>query len=364
MSEILKEKHVKFFRRCINMWPEAYEAHDSNKMAIVYFSLAGLDVLGALHKEKGDDGYEKYEIERREAIDWVYSHLVPSGSGFRGSFTYDLGTQDESGSYDPPNLAATGFALQILLTLRDESMKERLDKEKIMGFVKSCQQSDGQFCPIVDVDGQPFGDTDLRYCMIAATIRKILKYQSGGASDINIEMLSKFTLSTMGCDGGMASTALTLGESHAGLTFCGLNTLALLGKLDLEDKRWDDTVDWLVHRQISADMAVDSLDAGGFNGRENKRADTCYVFWVLGSLVVLGNKEVLIDVESAKVFLLDHMQDTLLGGFAKGHGETPDPYHSFLGLAALSILKAKGLQSVDVELVITKGAKEFYETAI
>lgn len=43
----------------------------------------------------------------------------------------------------------------------------------------------------------------------------------------------------------------------------------------------EDTVHWLVYRQ-----SVEEEEIGGFNGRVNKPADTCYSFWVGGALDV------------------------------------------------------------------------------
>lgn len=50
----------------------------------------------------------------------------------------------------------------------------------------------------------------------------------------------------------------------------------------LHTENTDDTVRWLVSRQINSD----NRDHGGFNGRVNKLADTCYSFWVGGALDV------------------------------------------------------------------------------
>lgn len=54
----------------------------------------------------------------------------------------------------------------------------------------------------------------------------------------------------------------------------------MLAALDSEDT--DNTIRWLVNRQIG----IDDNDYGGFNGRVNKLADTCYSFWVGGALDV------------------------------------------------------------------------------
>ena len=67
----------------------------------------------------------------------------------------------------------------------------------------------------------------------------------------------------------------------AGSTYCCIAALSLLGALDSENH--EDTIHWLVNRQISS--AEEDQD-GGFNGRVNKLADTCYAFWAGASLDV------------------------------------------------------------------------------
>ncbi len=113
----------------------------------------------------------------------------------------------------------------------------------------------------------------------------------------------------------------------AGYTYCAIAALSFLNRLPKTDSRAAQnasrhgltnlpaTIRWLVSRQISYEEEEDSDDedrpkppitklAGGdeeplvpglsledsqfvgFNGRCNKRADTCYVFWVTASLDV------------------------------------------------------------------------------
>lgn len=135
----------------------------------------------------------------------------------------------------------------------------------------------------------------------------------------------------------------------------------------------------------------------GFNGRWNKRADTCYCWWVGGTLKVCpfpllfrpsyftpfsprspslplpttthsplppqnqhnANKQLLghpslIDAAPSRAFLLDKTQH-IVGGFAKHPGGTPDPYHSYLGLAALATLGDHELGGFDAGLCAPEG---------
>ena len=48
----------------------------------------------------------------------------------------------------------------------------------------------------------------------------------------------------------------------------------------------DDRISSLPDLQPASSWPPDLLECAGFNGRPNKIADTCYCFWVMGSLAV------------------------------------------------------------------------------
>lgn len=66
-----KEKLIKFFMRSLYVIPAHYQGQDPNRLTLLYFTVSGLDILGALDK-----------IENPKAIiDWVYSlQVLPSSS--------------------------------------------------------------------------------------------------------------------------------------------------------------------------------------------------------------------------------------------------------------------------------------------
>lgn len=334
---LARDKHVAYFKRCLGILPTAFESEDSNTLAIAYFSLAGLGLLEAIEG-----------LDRNQYIDWIYTHLVETDQwcGFRGSSLYE-GTQ----LYDPPNIGATLFAIQSLLMLGDSL--EKINRSKVMSYLVACQREDGSFAPTVDLETKlPFGEEDSRYCMIAASIRRLIGPQK---DDINLDSLQRYVESTVGFDGGLSMGKLC--ESHAGLTYCGIDALSLIGRLQGD---WQSTVDFLVHRQVyytkqelESNEDADVDDIGGFNGRINKYADTCYAFWSISTLTLLGAQEY-IDAEAVAKFLLEGTQNALMGGFNKCVDEDgyPDPLHSFLGLATLSLLGKESLAKLDVETVI------------
>ncbi|ODQ80579.1 hypothetical protein BABINDRAFT_160841 [Babjeviella inositovora NRRL Y-12698] len=378
----LKEKHIKYFVHVLSLCPHQFQSEDSNKLAMVYFALTGLTLANP--SDNPLEPFIKTENERLGYVEFIYKHLVPSGEGFRGSMTMEL-PASEGSTYDPPNLPATYFALCCLLILKEDYTK-RLDRHKIMNYVRRCQVDEGYFRPTLDMHGSPFGDSDMRHCQIISSIRMMLGY-TGGENDIDCDALEAYILSTVSYDGGIGNGAGEyFTESHAGLAFCGLFTLKALGRLTGEDPRWNKTKRWLhmrqmdydssqIHRQVELDENEYAYeeDHGGFNGRENKYTDTCYAFWVLGCLRLLSNTgDLLIDERALAVYLLGQTQHQFLGGFGKTNEDMPDPLHSTLGLAALSHIQHSAaldglcveklhLGELDDTLVVDKQSKVFLD---
>ncbi|ANB12021.1 protein geranylgeranyltransferase type I subunit CDC43 [Sugiyamaella lignohabitans] len=345
--------------------PSAYTSYDSSHVSLVYFCIAGLKLLNALTEVIPN------ETDRSNWIEWVYLHLTPSGNGFRGSLSHDLQqstTLDGDNINDPAHLASTFFCLSILAILQDRSMTTRLDRVKILRYVKSCQRSTGQFSGLSHPSIGPVGDNDPRYTYVAAAIRRILKgdqlHETLKAEvDFNVKKASDFIKSTKSYDGGLGDKQGS--ESHAGLVFCGIAALDLMNTLNCKD--WVDTAVWLSKRQLSeftidhsysitADGDYDqhsrdndtrhgassfccwnSWEAGGFNGRLNKPADTCYAYWTCASLTVLNSAN-FVSSPAARTFLLENCMDPVLGGMVKVKGSYADPLHSYLGLAALAMI--------------------------
>lgn len=94
----------------------------------------------------------------------------------------------------------------------------------------------------------------------------------------------------------------------------------------------------------------------GMNGRINKPADTCYAWWSAASLHMLGHPT-MFDTAAAQKYLLEKTQHHVLGGFGKYPDDLPDLYHSYLGLAALSLVGSEEVKEVDAGMCISKEAK-------
>ena len=103
-----------------------------------------------------------------------------------------------------------------------------------------------------------------------------------------------------------------------GSTYCAVASLVLMGRMDSElgcdDEihSWgNELIQWCVLRQVK-----------GMQGRPNKRQDTCYSYWIGGTLRLLGYDH-LLDKEALTDFVLGCQSD--MGGFSKlEYGLYPD----------------------------------------
>jgi geranylgeranyl transferase type-1 subunit beta len=94
--------------------------------------------------------------------------------------------------------------------------------------------------------------------------------------------------------------------------------------LDADDWRKDLTR-WCVHRQL-----------GGMQGRPNKVEDTCYSYWIGGTLRLLGSSSfALLDHDALRSFVMSCQSG--MGGFSKAYNAFPDMLHSFYSLSYLNL---------------------------
>lgn len=168
--------------------------------------------------------------------------------------------------YDTGNLAMTYVALASLLILGDTL--ERVDREGIKNLVKLLAQQNGRFssfyrsfCNYLD------GESDMRFVYCACIVCDILK----DWTCLDKEKVKKFIHSCQTYDGGISQ--MPYQESHGGSTYCAVASLALMGNVEIIDKRR--LIKWCLERQVT-----------GFQGRANKDCDTCYSFWIGSALKV------------------------------------------------------------------------------
>ena len=168
-------------------------------------------------------------------------------------------------------------------------------------------------------------ENDLRFVYCACAISQILNDWTG----VDMDAAVKYIQSCRTWDG--AISLIPGQESHGGSTFCGIASLKLMGRLkevldDDDTFSWrNDLVQWCVSRQIE-----------GLQGRPNKLEDTCYSYWIGGTLQIL-NCDHLLEQELLREFVMDCQTD--MGGFSKLRDGSyyPDLLHSFYSLSWLSL---------------------------
>jgi geranylgeranyl transferase type-2 subunit beta len=326
-----RAEHVAFLRRYVDRdvmeLPRTFELWFTEhlKLSAAYWTVTALALLGRLEV-----------VARERLLDWVLRCQHPSG-GFGGDQGQD------------PHLLYTLSAVQILYLLGEE---QRLDRDLVLGYVMSLQQEDGSFA------GDDWGEIDTRFCLCAALTLALLGYplQPGVRDDttgsftasqrgpkkrsIRIDDLVDYVMRCENDDGGFG--VVPGAESHAGQIFCCVGTLALCGALQRLRDGGERLARWLAYRQ---------LRNGGFNGRPDKLPDVCYSWWVLASLKIIGRQH-WIDGEALERFIFAcharaDNENEYAGGIADRPGDEPDVFHTFFGLAGLSLLGKHDLAPID-----------------
>ncbi|KAH7729796.1 hypothetical protein AAVH_02270 [Aphelenchoides avenae] len=337
-GDFLVKKHLKLLQKCLASLPSAYAGLENNRLTLLFFIIGSLDLLGRLESLISED-------ERRKIIEWIYSLQLTRSSkcpaeacGFRGSTL--VAPVDEEGNtvasslvtlrsyYESAHVAQTYSALCCLLILRDDLT--RVDKPAVLSAVRACQMDDGSFCA--------FGhqtENDMRFVFCAVSISYIL----GDFSYIDVDKVCDFIRRSISYDGGIGQGPGL--ESHGGSTYCAIASLSLMGRL------WDGSV--LTKQQIERlkKWAMFKQDQG-FHGRTNKPDDSCYAFWIGGTLKML-NSDSLVDHTALRAFLIS-TQDDLIGGFSKYSDSTSDVLHTYFSIAALSIFNEPTLAPTYVPL--------------
>ena len=372
--EFVKGRHIAYFAQVLKKTttstsstgylPSAYSKLDTNRLTLVHFAVHALDVLGVW---ESSEIQLRYNLSIKSIREWIYRlYLCTTNEcGFQGG-TYVGGGSFErrscsggSGSgttieYQQSHIAMTYTALCTLQTLHLASMSSmsgkeeeedaggvqssrmfweqqdespRLDVQSILKTVSKLQRSDGSFqCTIAE------SESDMRFLYCACAIC----YMLNDFSYINIDRAVRYIQSCKSYDGAIA--LIPGQEGHGGSTFCATAALQLLNRLDIlletgdnDSICWkDQLVQWCVTRQ----------QQGGMQGRPNKAQDTCYSYWIGGTLTILGHDD-LLNHPALRSFIFQ-CQHTKLGGFSKVIGVYPDLLHSFYSLAWLSLSNNTG----------------------
>ncbi|GAB1520611.1 geranylgeranyl transferase type-1 subunit beta [Rhizoctonia solani] len=278
-------------------------------MAIAFYSLAAMDLYGVVTSKSS-------EKDRAEWTQWIWAQYTQTakGTGFRGGDSLVLPKPNPKASVQAlPSLIMTYAAILSLAILRDDFSK--LDKRALLGFVASCQNTDGSFSAI------PCDDVgDLRVVYTAFVICYLLD----DWTSIDASAALSFIHRCRSYEGGYGQSPGE--EAHGGTTYCALASLYLCPLVDgtgLDCKSKKTTIRWLSHHQTT-----------GFCGRTGKTPDSCYSFWCGASLKILEASDC-VDVEANAQFISQCQFQ--FGGIAKVPNERPDPLHSYLSLASLAL---------------------------
>ncbi|ODV94055.1 hypothetical protein PACTADRAFT_50946 [Pachysolen tannophilus NRRL Y-2460] len=279
------------------------------------------------------DQYEYWLTEhlRLNGTYWGLMSVVllktPDALDKEGIIRFVMECKHNDGGFGPfprhdAHLHSTLSAIQILKILNSLDLLTTDEINKTVNFITSLQLPDGSF------HGDRFGEVDTRFVYTAINCLKLLDKLSIKVIDKAVEFISK----CQNFDGGFGNCPG--GESHAAMIFVCVATLAICNRLDIIDK--PTLVQWLSERQVTN---------GGLNGRPEKLPDVCYSWWVLSSLSIL-NEAQLIDFEKLKNFIYK-AQDTINGGIADREGNEVDVFHTYFGLAGLSLMGFDNLLPID-----------------
>ncbi|KAG7580960.1 PFTB repeat [Arabidopsis suecica] len=233
----------------------------------------------------------------------------------------DAGSDLEVLGEPPSSRSAVSGVPTVRIEAPDSGISESpvLEKRDIAGL----QNEDGSF------SGDIWGKVDTRFSYIVICCLSILKC----LDKINVKKAVDYIVSCKNLDGGFGCTPGA--ESHAGQIFCCVGALAITGNLHHVDKDllgW-----WLCERQ--------DYESGGLNGRSEKLPDVCYSLWVLSSLIMIDRVHW---IEKAKLvkFILD-CQDMDNGGISDRPNYAVDIFHTYFGVAGLSLLEYPGVKTID-----------------
>ncbi|KAL2916148.1 geranylgeranyl transferase type-1 subunit beta [Polyrhizophydium stewartii] len=278
---------IKYFQRHLGVLPHDYTGIDTSRLTFAGFCIQALDLLGALETSST-------EAQRADWIEWTYAMQIHPSAKPQSTAAND---------YDGSHITMTYAALVVLLTLGDDL--SRVNKDAIVNFFASCDSP----------------ERDMRFVFCACAISFILADWRG----VDIPRAFDFIRKSKTYDHGFAQTPGQ--ESHGGSTFCALASLYLMGELrDGATVDFKRTRAWLINRQDS-----------GFHGRVNKPSDTCYAFWVGGSLEILGSHQAFVNVDSLNAFLAE--THSSYGGYSKHSDDYPDVMHSYMGFASRALCR-------------------------
>ncbi|KAF9568753.1 terpenoid cyclases/Protein prenyltransferase [Agrocybe pediades] len=317
LPRLARAGHASHCKRCLSGLPASQTDVDASRLALAFYCIGSLDLLGVLEEQIPAQDRDLWK-------EWLWAQQAKGsfGSGFRPSpFMTAQHLSKEAPSieytaYDTPHIIMTYTALLSLAILRDDF--SRLDRSGLLEFLRACQRDDGSFSTVPGSN-----ESDLRTLYCAFAVSSMLDDWSG----IDVSKAIAFLSTCRTYEGGYGQSPFC--EAQGGTTYIAIASLSLAsastGSEYLSALEKQQTIRWLVCNQDKS---------GGFCGRTGKDADACYCFWCGAALKILGADH-LVNADGLALFLSSCQFK--YGGIAKAPGENPDPYHTYLSLAALSM---------------------------
>lgn len=318
------EQHALYFKKNMRKMPGAYATMDTNRLTLLYFSISGLDLLDRLNDP---------DIDKKAIIRYIYSYqsTLADNGGFYGYPHVKFESEDLDKRNNQPHLANTYVALIMLIILGDDL--RGVNRDSLRYTLRKCQLESGCFCCVNSLSPID-SENDMRFVYCAASICYILDLWDA----IDVEKMYQFILASQSFDGAFGICQES--EAHGGCTYCATASLAMMGRLG-DVPRLERLIDWCVKRQEL-----------GFQGRIEKPMDSCYSFWIGGSLKLLDVQNFLNAPRCAE--FLKKCESPVTGGFKKVPENPPDLLHSYFSICGLSLCGL--LQPLNVKLSLSERA--------
>ncbi|KAG6482073.1 hypothetical protein ZIOFF_058700 [Zingiber officinale] len=307
MGELEGKKHVQYIVS-VEKKKDSFEALVIEHLRLngAYWGLTTLDLLNEIEAVKPD-----------EIVQWIMQCQDIGSGGFGGNVGHD------------PHLLYTLSAVQVLALL---NRLDVLDIDKVSDYVAGLQNEDGSF------SGDMWGEVDTRFSYIAICCLSLL----GQLSKINVESTVNYIVSCKNLDGGFGS--IPGGESHAG------QSNLLLKRKCVSILSWSEKPRCFLTKFppsycLQSFVVWVPLQSRDLCTMSTETFSVCYSWWVLSSLVMIDRVH-WIDKEKLTRFILN-CQDKENGGISDRPDNAVDVYHTYFGVAGLSLLEYPGIKSID-----------------
>ncbi|KAH0773333.1 hypothetical protein KY290_010470 [Solanum tuberosum] len=297
-----------------------------------YWGLTTLDILGKLDA-----------VDQDEVISWFTSPFVQYAGGFGGNIGHD------------PHMLYTLSAIQVLALFDKLHV---LDVNKVSSCIlhhifwnlsmsrSSCLCIYMKFVALIalTVFAENLGNQYWYMSGSFALLRQLDKIDVGKAV--------KYIVSCKNVDGGFGCTPGA--ESHAGQTpYVGKlrEECISIAKDSIQPQflsfaslliMYEAFSPALLYYNCYSASALQQVKSGGLNGRPEKLPDVCYSWWVLSNLIMIDRVH-WIDKEKLAKFILDCQK----GGISDRPDDAVDVFHTYFGVAGLSLLEYSGLRPID-----------------